>query len=118
MLFLLCKTHLRSIFILFEAPFYFLSFFFFICYTLYPSTLLCVMSTQPTFQRKHLNELYSTLINGETSSVQGNKPLADYTSSSLNLASERPTGSKQPRPFSEILKRESFISPESNDINN
>ncbi|RCH81872.1 hypothetical protein CU097_006852, partial [Rhizopus azygosporus] len=56
------------------------------------------MSTQPTFQRKHLNELYSTLINGETSSVQGNKPLADYTSSSLNLASERPTGSKQPRP--------------------
>lgn len=76
------------------------------------------MSTQPTFQRKHLNELYSTLINGETSSVQGNKPLADYTSSSLNLASERPTGSKQPRPFSEILKRESFISPESNDINN
>ncbi|EIE79122.1 hypothetical protein RO3G_03827 [Rhizopus delemar RA 99-880] len=65
-------------------------------------------TSSTTFQRNHVNELFSTLLSSETA-PPGNKKL-NYPSS-LNLSSE--PGHRQTRPFSEVLKPESFASPES-----
>ncbi|KAG1443719.1 hypothetical protein G6F56_010569 [Rhizopus delemar] len=66
------------------------------------------MSTQSSFQRNHLNDLFSTLLNAETASTSGSNLQPDYS-----LPTEqRRAGQRQTRPFSEVLKPESFVSPE------
>ncbi|KAI9247354.1 hypothetical protein BY458DRAFT_494569 [Sporodiniella umbellata] len=59
------------------------------------------MSTQSSYQRAHINDLFSTLLNAEA----GNTLTPEYSLSPEQR--QRPT-----RPYSEVLKTETVVSPE------